>query len=82
MSVKIRSPEFFEIYNALAVGRENMIKHQVILPCPFCGASPKVWSGGDHLGVGTYIVCINCDIEVFDKVRADVIIKWNRRFPG
>lgn len=45
-----------------------------ILPCPFCGGKPKLFSTGD-------IVCEVCGLLATQETVPESIAYWNRRYP-
>ena len=53
------------------------MKKQVLLPCPFCGSKPNLYTSYD----GFYIVqCTDCGCGTLTKHDANTVMKdWNRR---
>ena len=57
----------------------------VILPCPFCGATPRkstytdesLWS--HEQVIWHSVTCHNCDVSMSDEDYDELITRWNQR---
>ena len=52
-----------------------------LLPCPFCGAGPKLAGNGYNSGTFT-VYCDTCfAVQQSDQDKAQAVAKWNTRKP-
>ena len=59
-------------------GSRRQVQGDVMLPCPFCGGKPKIYTDGI-----TLIICTDCGISVSNQERSVIKLKgqWNKRTP-
>jgi len=61
-----------------------MVEARGLLPCPFCGGTPKVvdYYGNYNRPPDWCVHCESCDLALDgDKTPEEAVVRWNRRVP-